>query len=365
MPSHFEDSLRRDTSLIREKIVEMSGRCEHALRDVLKALVEGRRQTAYLVILRDQFIDELEKEIDRLCLEFLVRQQPVGAHLRFAYSTIKINAALERVGDHAEGVARQIASLDPSTLHMSFEPFKEIGEYAIAMLHDAIRSFLGQDAELAATTAVIEDKVDGLRRDIDRNLLRLCQEGHIPLDALNPLMSISRRLERVTDQARDICAEVLYLCTGEYAKHRGLESFRVLFVDEHNACLSQMAEGIASTLRQPKLVFSSAGIEPKAVDPRLAKFMVGRGIDISRQFSKVLEQVPNWEHYQVIVAFDRRARKFFSRRLSRTVCLDWATVDFSTVQGTEEQIGAAYEEAFRFLQAHIADLAEAIIGHTT
>ena len=42
-------------------------------------------------ILRDQFIDEKEKEIDRLCLEFLLRQQPVGIHLRFAFGAIKVN----------------------------------------------------------------------------------------------------------------------------------------------------------------------------------------------------------------------------------------------------------------------------------
>ena len=89
----------------------MSSLAERALRDCVEALADGDRQRAYAVILRDQYIDEKEKEIDRLCLEFLVRQQPVGLHLRLAYSTIKINLELERVGDYAESVARQILRL--------------------------------------------------------------------------------------------------------------------------------------------------------------------------------------------------------------------------------------------------------------
>src|SRR2546425_10500922 len=94
----------------------MAGLAERSLRSSLQALVERNRQLAYAIILRDQYIDEMEKEIDRLCLEFLVRQQPVALHLRFAYATIKINLELERIGDYAESIARQvlkISALEP------------------------------------------------------------------------------------------------------------------------------------------------------------------------------------------------------------------------------------------------------------
>ena len=106
MSTHFEATLQRDISLIRSKIAEMSALDQQALKRSLDALINNNRQEAYSVILRDQRIDELEKEIDRLCLEFLVRQQPVAGPLRFAYVTIKINQELERIGDYCESVAR-------------------------------------------------------------------------------------------------------------------------------------------------------------------------------------------------------------------------------------------------------------------
>src|SRR5438067_2426181 len=112
MGTLLEQSLQRDINLIRGKVLEMSALAESALRKSLKALLERNLQKAYAVIIRDKSIDELEKEIDRLCLEFLVRQQPVAGHLRFVYSTIKINAELERIGDYAESVARQVLKLN-------------------------------------------------------------------------------------------------------------------------------------------------------------------------------------------------------------------------------------------------------------
>jgi phosphate transport system protein len=91
MATRLEESLERDIDRIRREVREMSGLAERALHDCVSALQGGNRQQAYAVILRDQYIDEKEKAIDRLCLEFLVRQQPVGVHLRLAYSTIKVN----------------------------------------------------------------------------------------------------------------------------------------------------------------------------------------------------------------------------------------------------------------------------------
>ena len=110
-PSHLEESLERDIERIREEVRAMSTIAERSLRDCAQAFVDNDRQLAYAVILRDQHIDEKEKAIDQLALEFLVRQQPAGAHLRLAYSTIKINLELERVGDYAESVARQVVKL--------------------------------------------------------------------------------------------------------------------------------------------------------------------------------------------------------------------------------------------------------------
>jgi phosphate transport system protein len=362
MASHYEATLQRDIDLIRSKVLEMSTLDEKALHDGLKAVIGKNRQAAYSVILRDQNIDEHEKQIDRLCLEFLVRQQPVAGHLRFVYATIKINAELERIGDYAESIARQALKIAHLPEIPAVKRFEEIANYSIPMLRDAVRAFTDQNAELARSTMVVEEKVDELRNRINAELITLRQENRFPLEALTPLLTIARRFERVSDQAKNICEEVLYMCTGEYQKHKGTEVLRVLFVDEHNSCCSQIAEGVASNLDQPQLMFASAGIDPKPVDPATLKFMKDKGIDISRQTSKSVEQVPNFDHYQVIVALAKEATKVFPPPPTKTVTLEWAVQDPSKVTGSPEQVRAAYEATYQFICEHINDLSEAILG---
>jgi phosphate transport system protein len=360
MTTHYEESLQRDIDRIRGKVTEMGGLADLAFRDCLRALKDLNRQLAYSVILRDQRIDELEKEIDRLCIEFLLRQQPVAGHLRFVYATIKINLELERVGDYAESIARQILSLPDGSI--PYELFAEIGELAIAMLRDSVKAFVDQDADLARKTIEVEDQVDMLRHNTGNELVRLRSSDAIPLEALNPLVNIVNRFERVADQAKSICEHTLYMCTGEYTLHKGAEVYRVLFVDEHNHCRSQMAEAIGNSLDLPKFIFSSAGLDRWAMDENAVRFLQEKGIDMSRQVPKSIQQVPHLAHYQIIVALDQQAHKVFPPPPIKTVSLDWSVRDPSKVKGTTEQVHAAYEQTYQFLRAHITDLVQAILG---
>jgi phosphate transport system protein len=363
MPTRLEESLERDIERIRQQIREMSALAERALHDCVQALTDGDRQRAYAVILRDQYIDEKEKEIDRLCLEFLVRQQPVGVHLRLAYSAIKINLELERVGDYAESVARQLLRLSslppPDPIR---ERIVEMANLAIPMLHDAIEAFVSQDPTLAKGVILVEPAVDALLGKLNGDLLEALRKQAVLPEMLEPLVNIGRRFERVADQARNVCMETLYMCTGEYAKHPGAETFRILFVGEHNACRSQMAEAIAQSLNQPKFIFSSAGVDPSAIDPRTLAFMKEKGLDVSRVAPKAIHQVPNLDHYQVIVGVAREAQQAFPRSPRKMVYVDWSIEDPSRVEGSPEEVRSAYESTFRFLSSHVRDLVGAVLG---
>ncbi len=363
--THLEQHLQREIDLIRGKIVTMSQLAERALWDSLRALVERNLTLAYSVILRDQFIDELEKEIDRLCLEFLVRQQPAAGHLRFAYATIKINLELERIGDYAESIARQVLKVSSLPSQPNFERFVALAEVSIPMLSHAIKAFVEQDSDLARRTMLEEEKSDALRTQIDAELIKWEQTGAIPLTALTPLMTIARRYERVADQAKNICEETLYTCTGEYMKHKGTEVMRILFVDENNSCRSQMAEAVANSLNQPGFVFTSAGLEARVADWRTVEFMKEKGMDISRQTSKSVSQIPNLEHYQVVIALAKAAQRVFPPPPTKTVGLDWNVEDPSRLPGSLSDVRSAYEETFHYINTHVRELVHALVGTGT
>jgi phosphate transport system protein len=360
--THFEETLERDANRIRRKMQEMGGLCGMALEGCLKALADRNRQLAYSVIIRDQRIDELEKEIDRLCLEFIVRQQPVAGTLRFVYATIKVNSELERVGDYAESMARQILQLSEVDVSVPLERFREIAGIAIPMFHGALEAFLTQNAELARKVMESEESVDRLRHALNNELVELNQNQKIPVGALSPLMAIVNRFERVADQAKAICQEAVYVSTGEYLKHSGSEVFRVLFVDEHNSCRSLIAEAIGGALEQPKFVFTSAGLDRQPIDPETLRLLTERGLDITHLTSKTVDQVPHLDHYQIIVGLAKEASRVFPPPPTKVVCLDWSLPDPSKVRGSTEEVRAAYNETFRILEGHVRDLVEAVLG---
>lgn len=362
MQTYLDELLQRDIERIRQNVLDMSRLAEKALQDCMKALVENNRQLAYAIILRDYYIDEKEKEIDRLCLEFIVRQQPIAWPLRFAYSTIKINLEIERVGDYAESIARHLIKLKNPVPDSIKNDIIEMAKLSLVMLQDATRAFLEQDDILARKTILVDSTVDTLRMQCNSNLVRLFQGQKIPYEVLDPMTSIVRRFERVSDQARNICLEVLYMCTGENPKHPGAAAFRMLFLDDNNSCCSQMAEAIALAMNQPRFIFTSAGVEPKPIDAVTLNFMKEKGFDLSRNAPRMLYNIPNLEFYDVVIALSKDTVKAFPQSARKAIILDWTIDDPSKVHGTEETVQAAYEEAFQFIKSHLNDLIEAILG---
>lgn len=363
MQTHLEKGLQRDLDLIRDKVLEMSRLVEQALRMSVRAIDERNRQLAYAVILRDRFIDALENELDELCPRFLVKNQPVAGLLRYVYGVIQINKELERVGDYAKAVARQylaVSSIEPPP---PFESIVEMANQAIPILRNGVQAFADQDAELAQATRAKEKgrTVDDLRSGIHQELIELHGEGKLPSGALPPLMNIANRFERVADRGGNICEEVLYMCTGEEVKHREEEVLRILFVDERDSCRAQMAEGIGSALELEKVQFSSAGVAPEEIDGRTVEFMAGKGIDLSGQTSKYLNQIVDLENYAVIITLGEKVGDLDLPSGNR-VNIAWDLQDPSRMEGEAEAVEAAYEKTYQYLNTHIQNLVQAVFG---
>jgi phosphate transport system protein len=320
----------------------MAALVEKGLRASLQGLLERNRRLAYGVILRDQLVDELEMELDQLCLEFLARQQPVAGHLRFVFAMIQIDRELERVGDYAESIARQVLVLGDLEPQPCYPKIQELGHVAIHMLHDAFQAFLRQEPDLARRTMAVEERANALRNQIMAELNRLAVAG-----------------ERASDQAKNICEEVLYMCTGTFAKHPNADKFRILFLDAHNSRFTQIAEAIARRLSRPEFVFASAGIEPQPIDPAVAQFLRVKGLDISTQSAKSLEQVPDAAQFQVIVSLGSSFRDALPAREGKTIHLTWPLPEppAADLPIPESQL----EAVWTLLQDHIGDLVAAIL----
>jgi phosphate transport system protein len=359
---HLEALLQRDINLICDKLLQMAELDVSALNRALKAIIERDRPLAYSVILRDSEIDAAETELDQLCLEFIVRHQPVAANLRFIYAASKIVNELERVGDYAESVARQLILIDTEAFEFPPEELNQIANLSIVMLRDSVRAFVNKDVSLAMATLATEPRVNQARDKITAAVLRLREEQRLPLEALTPLVTVARRFERVSDQATNICEQAMYVVTGKDMRHSWQGGFNVLFIDEGNGCLSQMAEAIGRSLSTIAFSFASAGVTASRVNPVTRAFLIEKDLRVLSPMGHAVSNLSEFEKYHVVVALCPEAAKTLEPRPSGKLRLQWSIKDPSKLAGGPEQVRAAYEEAFQSLTDNIRDLVQAIEG---
>lgn len=93
MHRHFEEELQQ----LKEKLLRMSSLVEESISLSIKSLVERDSALAQKVLDQDDMIDELEIEVDDLCLKLLALQQPQARDLRFIAASMKIVNDLERM----------------------------------------------------------------------------------------------------------------------------------------------------------------------------------------------------------------------------------------------------------------------------
>jgi phosphate transport system protein len=357
---HLEEFLQRDLDTIQSKLAGMAGMVERALRASLQALTSNDRQKAYSIILRDQYIDMIETEVDRLCLEFMVRHQPVAGHLRFVFAVIQINRELERAGDFAEGVARQVLALSRVEPKPSYDRILELAQLALHMLGDAMESFLKRDSDLARRTMLIEDRVNTLRQNINVEIDAGIHNQQVATAAVHPVRTIARRFEGVGDRAKNICEEVLYMCTGEFMRHPGSDTFRVLFLDASNSTLSLLAEAVGRSLKLPRFVFNSAGLTPQPMDQRVVRFMESKGLPIPPLGSKSLDQVPDWQYYQVIITLNL-GDAWRPDPSSKAIHLRWSAAKDLPPDASAEDAEQGLQAACAILETQIKELVNAVL----
>ena len=161
----------------------------------------------------DEAINEMEREIESLCLKLLLQQQPVAADLRHITAALKMITDMERIGDHAVDIADLVLKV-PDCKYGKMNELTEMSDQIIQMLHETVTSYIERDYSKARNVIVRDDVIDGLYRTIKRDLvekIRQTDEGETILDYL----LIAKYIERIGDHATVIAGWVIYALTGE------------------------------------------------------------------------------------------------------------------------------------------------------
>ncbi len=212
---HFQKELQK----LNDLILKMGAKVERNIFNSVEALKKNNPKLARDVITGDDTIDQIELEVDDLCLELLATQQPMAVDLRFITTGMRIGSDLERIGDLAVDVAQRAVELSELPLLKPLEDIPKMAELAEKMVHKALDSFVKRDAALARSLWQDEEKADGYRDLVHDELVEIMAKDSTTTSRALPLILISRHLERIADHATNIAEDVVYMVEGKVIKH--------------------------------------------------------------------------------------------------------------------------------------------------
>lgn len=204
---------------LKDRLLAMAGLAEQAVGKAVAALVDRDLDRAQAVIRDDTAINQLEVEIEELCLSLMARFQPEARDLRFIAMAFKIVNDLERVGDQAVNVSERTLELLKEPLLKPLIDIPKMAALAQSMLKDALDAFVNHDAELARAVCRRDDDVDRLNDQVYHELLIYMAKDPKTITRAIDLILIGRHLERVADHATNIAEDVYYLVKGSTIKH--------------------------------------------------------------------------------------------------------------------------------------------------
>ncbi len=215
MDRRFLDELRAVT----DRLAAMGTLVESRARDAVTALADRQVDLAVRVASGDTAVNEMEVEVDELCLKVLALQSPVASDLRLIRSVIKANTDLERVGDQAVNIAQGVIDL-LGRPPLDAEPDAvALGGTALEMLHDSLRAFVDHDVDRARLVLERDDEADARRDALFQKLVQQMRMDPDTVTQSQGLISIARGLERIADHATNIAEDLIFAVEGRDVRH--------------------------------------------------------------------------------------------------------------------------------------------------
>lgn len=204
---------------LNSQMMEMGELVKEAIEGSFDAVAQTNPQKAIAVAKNDSYINEKERDIERLCLRLLLREQPVATDLRTVTSALKMITDFERIGDQAAEIC-EIATGLPQGLDLSqFSSLSVMAKKVVDQVNLVVDAYLNLDIEKTQVVVSGDKEInalfDDLKRDITAHIV-----NHVPDEnsALDVLM-IGKYLERIGDHVVNIAEWVEYAITGN---HKGM-----------------------------------------------------------------------------------------------------------------------------------------------
>jgi phosphate transport system protein len=204
----------RELHKLQDEVLVLGSMVEQAVTRSVEALQQRDLETAREIVSQDEAINAKRFEIEDACLFLIASQQPLAEDLRLLAAVLEIITDLERMGDHAAGIAEINIMMGDEPLAKPLIDVPRMAQAGVEMLRASMQAFVRRDAEMALQTANRDDEVDQLYNQVYNELLTVMFSNPRSISGATFLLWVAHNLERVADRATNICERVIFTVTG-------------------------------------------------------------------------------------------------------------------------------------------------------
>lgn len=205
----------REYTAITQDLVRLGQMVENAIEQAMTALVECEISLAKEVIAQDDQINHLRFQIEEACLVLIATQQPTASDLRSVVAVMHIVIELERMGDHAAGIAKTVLKMEEEPMLKTLKKIIKMSDLSETMLKDCLQAFVKRDTAWARQIAAQDVEMDDLYRSVFEKLISIMAENKKLIPRATYLMWCAHNLERIADRVTNIAEQVIFMSTGE------------------------------------------------------------------------------------------------------------------------------------------------------
>jgi phosphate transport system protein len=207
--------LDRGEREVKDNVLRMGSLVEAQIRAAIAALVDHDLSAAEAVIAADEAVNDAQRTVSSLITTTIATQQPVARDLRFLLALDHVTYELERIGDHATSVAKQVRVLATQPPLKRYIDLPRMGEIGAELVNGILLALIDVDHAAARAVAARDDEIDALYHGIFDEVLELMRADPANVERGTRIILASHYLERIGDRVTNIAEDVVYLATGE------------------------------------------------------------------------------------------------------------------------------------------------------
>jgi len=215
MSHSLRTTFDREFAQIQESLLQMGSMVDQAIALSLESLQNRDRALARQVIDDDEKINTIRFKIEDACLALIATQQPTASDLRSVVAVITIVINMERMADHAAGIAKIVILMGDEPLLKPLIDIPRMVRLAQDMLSEVLKAFVEHDADSAQAIAVRDDEMDHLYQAIFEELLEIMADKPDNVTRATYLLWCAHNLERIGDRVTNIAERVIFVSTGD------------------------------------------------------------------------------------------------------------------------------------------------------